>query len=100
MPHHCWDCRPLPLRQLQELRCEIAHSVAIERHIVSYPEGIKNQNNSKGSSEGSPSASACSISERACVAAALVSAAARLANRSLRESAFKGFCETGVEARA
>ena len=41
MPDHERDGRPLLLRERQELRREIAHSVAIECHMVRGPEAVE-----------------------------------------------------------
>jgi len=43
MPNHERDCRPLLLRECQELRREIATDIAIECHMVRYPEGVEDR---------------------------------------------------------
>src|ERR1700732_3587529 len=43
MPNHERDCRPLLLRQRQELRREIATDIAIECHKVRCPEGVEDR---------------------------------------------------------
>ena len=43
MPNHERDCRPLLLRERQELRRKIAHSIAIECHKVRDPEGVEDR---------------------------------------------------------
>ena len=43
MPNHERDCRPLLLRERQELRREIAIDIAIECHMVRAAEGVKDQ---------------------------------------------------------
>ena len=48
MPNHERDCRPLLLRERQELRREIAQSVAIECHLVRYPEGVEDREQQQG----------------------------------------------------
>ncbi len=40
MPKHERGCRPLLLRELQELPREIATDIAIERHIARGPEAV------------------------------------------------------------
>ena len=76
MPDHERDCRPLFLRKRQELRRKLAHRVAIERHKVYVPKAEEDREQQQRVFGGSPNASACSISRRACSAAALVSGAA------------------------
>ena len=41
MPYHERDCRPLLLRESEELRREIATDIAIERHKVRDPEAVE-----------------------------------------------------------
>src|ERR1700745_1487081 len=43
MPNHERACRPLLLRQRQELRRETATDIAVEGHKIRYPEGVKNR---------------------------------------------------------
>ena len=43
MPNHQRDCRPLLLRERQELRREIAMDIAIECHKVHGKEGVEDQ---------------------------------------------------------
>jgi len=43
MPNHERDCRPLLLRERQELRREIATDIAIECHKVRCPEGVEDR---------------------------------------------------------
>ena len=43
MPDHERDRRPLLLGERQELRRKLAHSVAVERHIVRDPEAVENR---------------------------------------------------------
>ncbi len=43
MPNHERDCRPLLLRERQELRREIATDIAIECHMVRGPEGVEDR---------------------------------------------------------
>jgi hypothetical protein len=43
MPNHERDCRPLLLRERQELRREIATDIAIECHKVLGPEGVEDR---------------------------------------------------------
>jgi hypothetical protein len=76
MPDHERDGRPLLLGERQELRRKAAHGIAVERYIIRDPKTVENRKQSSGSSSGSPSASACSISKRARSAAAFVSGAA------------------------
>ena len=65
------------LGKSQKLRREIAQSSPLKASIVRDPEARRGpKTSSSGSSGGSPSASACSISRRARSAAALVSGAA------------------------
>src|SRR5262249_51677722 len=40
MSNHERVCRRVPLCERQELRCEIAKDIAIEGHIVRYPEAV------------------------------------------------------------
>src|SRR5664279_385375 len=42
MPNHNWDCRPLLLRERQELRREITTDIAVEGRKIRYPEGVEN----------------------------------------------------------
>src|SRR3984885_15970021 len=42
MPNHNWDCRPLLLRERQELRRQITTDIAVEGHKIRYPEGVEN----------------------------------------------------------
>jgi hypothetical protein len=76
MPDHERDRRSLFLGECKELRCKLAHLVAVDCHAGGDPDAERTENNSSGSSSGSPSASACSISRRARSSAALVSGAA------------------------
>ena len=77
MPDHERGGCSLLLCERKKLRRKIAHHVAVERHIVRGPKTpYRTENSSSGSSGGSPSASACSISKRARSTAALVSGAA------------------------
>ena len=48
MPNHERDCRPLLLRERQELRREIATGIAIECHKVRSPEGVKDREQQQG----------------------------------------------------
>ena len=77
MPDHERPRRPLLICEGQELDSKLTHHVAVERYKASRPTSRKERsNNNSGSSGGSPSASACSISKRALSTAALVSGAA------------------------
>jgi len=76
MPDHKRNRGVLFLRKREEIGREIETDIAIECQSVRGPEAVEDKNDSSGSSEGSLSASACSISRRACSTAALVSGAA------------------------
>jgi hypothetical protein len=69
MRYHQGGDRPSLLGEHQELRRKLTHRVTMTQKLKS------TENNSSGSSGGSPSASACSISRRACSTATVVSAA-------------------------
>ena len=43
MSNHNWDCRPLLLRERQELRRQTTTDIAVEGHKIRYPEGVKNR---------------------------------------------------------
>ena len=43
MPDHERSCRPLLLGERQELRRELAHQVAVERHEVRDPEAVEDR---------------------------------------------------------
>ena len=43
MPNHEGDCRSFFLGEGQELRREVAQSVAVERHIVPDPESVNDR---------------------------------------------------------
>ena len=70
------DCRLLLLSERQELRCKLAHSIAIEGRKVRDPEAVEDREQQQRVFGRLSEASACSINRRARSTAALVSGAA------------------------